>query len=155
MTDDFRRRGLIEHDRMEEYDGTTAVVRTAHMDAADVEFLRWRAERWMKLRHLPRVLRAYPGFVLRHAPQMLAHTFRGATWRSAFGLENQRDVFNRYKRLRAREREYVAEAPDDSTIGAYDRSAVRVDLSSWVRPGGGVHSGGDAGKPGGEWHAHH
>jgi anaerobic magnesium-protoporphyrin IX monomethyl ester cyclase len=153
MTEDFRRRGLIEHDRMEEYDGTTAVVRTAHMDAADVEFMRWRAERWMKLRHLPRVLRAYPGFVLRHAPQMLAHTFRGSTWRSALGLESARDVFNRYKRLREREREYVA--PEDDTIGAYERSAVRVDVSPWVRPGSGVHSSGDAGQPGGEWHAHH
>ena len=155
MTEDFRRRGLIEHDRMEEYDGTTAVVRTTHMEAAEVEFLRWRAERWMKLRHLPRVLRAYPGFVLRHAPQMLAHTFRGTTWRSALGLESARDVFNRYKQLRAREREYVADMPDDDTIGVYGRSAVRVDLPSWVRPGSGVHTGGDAGRSGGEWHAHH
>ena len=155
MTDDFRRRGLIEHDRMEEYDGTTAVVRTTHMHAADVEFLRWKAERWMKLRHLPSVLRAYPGFVLRHAPRMLAHTFRGTTWRSALGLEGAREVFNRYKRLRAQEREYVAEPPEDDTIGAYGGSAIRVDLPSWVRAGGGVHSGRDAGKSRGEWHAHH
>jgi hypothetical protein len=125
------------------------------MDAADVEFLRWKAERWMKLRHLPSVLRAYPGFVLRHAPRMLAHTFRGTTWRSALGLEGAREVFNRYKRLRAQEREYVAEPPEDDTIGAYGGSAIRVDLPSWVRAGGGVHSGRDAGKSRGEWHAHH
>ena len=77
MTEDFRRRGLIVNDRVEEYDGTTAVVRTEHLDADDIEFLRWRAERWMKVRHLPGVLRRYPGFVVRNGPRMLAHTFRG------------------------------------------------------------------------------
>jgi len=109
MTVDFVNRNLIVNDRVEEYDGTTAVVRTAHLDAEEIEYLRWRAERWMKLRHLPRVLRAYPGFVLRHAPQMLAHTFRGSTWRSALGLESDRAVFERYKARRAAEREYVPE----------------------------------------------
>jgi anaerobic magnesium-protoporphyrin IX monomethyl ester cyclase len=109
MTEDFRRRGLIVNDRVEEYDGTTAVVRTAHLEAEEVEFMRWRAERWMKLRHLPAALRHYPGFVLRNAPQMCAHTFRGCTWRSLLGLETDRQVFKRYKRRRAAEREYVAE----------------------------------------------
>ena len=82
MTEDFRARGLIVNDRVEEYDGTTAVVRSEHLAADEIEFLRWRAERWMKVRHLPGVLRHYPGFVLRHGPRMLAHTFRGTTWRS-------------------------------------------------------------------------
>jgi radical SAM superfamily enzyme YgiQ (UPF0313 family) len=107
MTEDFRRRDLIVNHQLEEYDGTTAVVRTTHLEAEEVEFLRWRAERWMKVRHLPGVLRHYPGFVLRHSPQMLAHTFRGSTWRSALGLESERDVFRRYKARRAAEREYV------------------------------------------------
>ena len=107
MTQDFRSRGLIVNERVEEYDGTTAVVRTAHLEADDIEFLRWRAERWMKLRHLPEALRRYPGFVLRNAPRMLAHTFRGSSWRSALGLESERDVFRRYKARRAAEREYV------------------------------------------------
>ena len=102
MTEDFRRRDLIVNDRVEEYDGTTAVVRTAHLEADEIEFLRWRAERWMKVRHLPGVLRHYPGFVLRHMAAMCAHTFRGSTWRSALGLESERQVFRRYKRLRAR-----------------------------------------------------
>jgi len=110
MTADFVQRNLIVNDRLEEYDGTTAVVRTAHLDAEEIEYLRWRAERWMKVRHLPSVLRAYPGFVLRHGPQMLAHTFRGSTWRSALGLESDRAVFQRYKARRALEREYVADA---------------------------------------------
>ena len=109
MTEDFRRRDLIVNDRLEEYDGTTAVVRTAHLEAEEVEFLRWRAERWMKVRHLPGVMRHYPGFVLRHGPQMLAHTFRGSSYRSALGLESARDVFRRYKARRAAERDYVPE----------------------------------------------
>jgi radical SAM superfamily enzyme YgiQ (UPF0313 family) len=109
MTADFRQRNLIVSDRLEEYDGTTAVVRTAHLDCDEIEFMRWRAERWMKVRHLPAVLRAYPGFVLRHAPKMLAHTFRGSTWRSALGLESAREVFRRYKERRRGEREYLPE----------------------------------------------
>src|SRR2546421_10494395 len=68
MTEDFRRRGLIVNDRVEEYDGTTAVVRTEHLTADEIEFLRWRAERWMKVRHPPDVLRRYPAFVMRHRP---------------------------------------------------------------------------------------
>ena len=109
MTEDFRRRGLIVNDRVEEYDGTTAVVRTEHLQAEEIEFLRWRAERWMKVRHVPVVLRRYPGFVLRNGPRMLAHTFRGSTWRSIVGLESERQVFARYKARRAAEREYVPE----------------------------------------------
>ena len=107
MTKDFRERHLIVNERVEEYDGTTAVVKTDHLEAEEVEFIRWRAERWMKVRHLPNVLRHYPWFVLRHAPMMCAHTFRGSTWRSLLGLESQRDVFARYKRIRTAEREYV------------------------------------------------
>lgn len=111
MTVDFRARNLIVNERVEEYDGTTAVVKTAHLEADEVEFLRWRAERWMKLRHLPYVLRLYTGFVLRHMPEMCAHTFRGSTWRSMLGLESEREVFRRYKQLRVSEREYVPAMP--------------------------------------------
>jgi hypothetical protein len=114
MTVDFVRRNLIVNDRVEEYDGTTAVVRTEHVAAEEIEFMRWRAERWMKVRHFPAVLRAYPGFVLRHAPRMMAHTFRGSSWKSALGLESEREVFKRYKAIRAKEREYVPEALDGS-----------------------------------------
>ena len=111
MTADFKARDLIVNDRLEEYDGTTAVVRTEHLPAEEIEFMRWRAERWMKVRHMPAVIRHYPSFVLRNAPRMLAHTFRGSSWRSALGLESSRAVFARYKAIRAREREYVA-APE-------------------------------------------
>ena len=105
MTKDFRDRGLIVSDRAEEYDGTTAVVRSEHSTADEIEFMRWRAERWMKLRHIPAVLRHYPWFVLRNGRRMLAHTFRGSTWRSAIGLEDSRAVFARYKAIRRAERE--------------------------------------------------
>ena len=82
MTREFRERGLIVSEALEEYDGTTAVVKTAHLTAEDVEFLRWRAERWMKVRHMPAALRHDPWFVLTHARRMFAHTFRGASWRT-------------------------------------------------------------------------
>jgi radical SAM superfamily enzyme YgiQ (UPF0313 family) len=107
MTREFRERGLIEKFKVEEYDGTTAVTRSAHLEAEEIEFMRWRTERWMKLRHLPAALRHSPAFVLRNGHRMLAHTFRGTTWRSLLGLESQRAAFRRYTALRQRERDYV------------------------------------------------
>ena len=107
MTKDFQEQGLISNDRLEEYDGTTAIVKTHHMEAEDVEFLRWRAERWMKVRHMPTAFRHDPWFVLSHAPQMMAHTFRGSTLRSMLGLEGEKAAFQRYKSIRRQEREYV------------------------------------------------
>jgi anaerobic magnesium-protoporphyrin IX monomethyl ester cyclase len=107
MTRDFRDRGLIVSERLEEYDGTTAVVRTTELEAEEVEYLRWRAERWMKVRHMPAAFRHDPGFVVSHGREMLAHTFRGSTWRTWLRLEDERKAFARYKALRRREREYV------------------------------------------------
>ena len=128
MTKDFAARGLIVNDRLDEYDGTTAVVRTEHMTAEEVEFLRWRAERWMKVRHLPAVLRHYPSFVLRNAPRMLAHTFRGSSWRSMLGLEHDRDVFRRYKSLRARERNYLSAPIDGASLHDESHATKRGDV---------------------------
>jgi radical SAM superfamily enzyme YgiQ (UPF0313 family) len=107
MTKDFRDKGLIQNERLEEYDGTTAVVRTEHLPAEEVEFLRWKAERWMKTHHMPAVFRHDPWFVLTHSPKMLAHTFRGSSIRSAIGLEDERKAFERYRAIRRAEREYV------------------------------------------------
>ena len=123
MTKDFRDKDLIVNERMEEYDGTTAVVRSEHLSADDIEFMRWRSERWMKLRHLPAAIRQYPGFVLRHGHQMLAHTFRGSNWRSILGLESSREVFARYKAIRERERDYIGEPRRPRGDG---RSGTRV-----------------------------
>ena len=107
MTRDLRERGLVTDDRLELYDGTTAVVRSEHLAADEIEFMRWRSERWMKLRHFPRAFATSPLWVLRHGPKMLAHTFRGSSWRSALGIESQRRVFERYRELRREEREYL------------------------------------------------
>src|SRR5215203_6559402 len=111
MTRDFRERDLIVSEAAEEYDGTTAVVRTRHLSRDEVAFLRWRAERWMKVRHMPAAFRHDPSFVLRNAYRMAAHTFRGSTWRTWLGLEDERRAFQRYSALREREREYLADVP--------------------------------------------
>jgi anaerobic magnesium-protoporphyrin IX monomethyl ester cyclase len=107
MTKDFDARGLIASRRVEEYDGTTAVTRSAFLSTDEIEFMRWKADRWMKVRHMPAVLRHTPRFVLRNGARMLAHTFRGSSWRSLLGLESSRAVFARYRALRARERVYI------------------------------------------------
>jgi radical SAM superfamily enzyme YgiQ (UPF0313 family) len=113
MTRDFRERGLIVDEDPAHYDGTTAVVRSEHLSASDIEFLRWRAERWIKLRHLPSAVAHNPMFVLRHGREMLAHTFAGTTMASMLGLEPERAVFERYRRLRQQEREAAAIRFDD------------------------------------------
>jgi hypothetical protein len=48
-----------------------------------------------------------PLFVLRNGAKMLAHTFRGVTLRTLFGLEDERRAFERYRALRQAERVYV------------------------------------------------
>ena len=103
MTRDFRDRGLIVDDDVSHYNGTTAVVRSEHVSAEDIEFLRWRAERWMKMKHMPAAFLHSPLFVLRHSLRMLSHTFAGSTLRSALGLEDERRVFARYRERRREE----------------------------------------------------
>ncbi|HXG93746.1 MAG TPA: radical SAM protein [Blastocatellia bacterium] len=107
MTKDFRERGLIINERLEDYDGTTAVVKTEHLTAEEAEFLRWRAERWMKLRHMPAAFAHDPMFVLRNARRMFAHTFRGCTIKTFLGLEDERRAFERYRAMRNAERAYI------------------------------------------------
>ena len=107
MTDDFRRRGLIEHERFEEYDGTTSVVRNEFLSGDEIEYLRWKAERGMKTRHLPTVFRHDPWFVARNALAMAAHTYRGSKLRTVLKMEDDRQAFVRYKQIRDREREYL------------------------------------------------
>jgi anaerobic magnesium-protoporphyrin IX monomethyl ester cyclase len=107
MTRDFRERGLIINERLEEYDGTTAVVRSEHLSAEEIEFMRWRAERWMKLSCMRVALRYSPRFVLGNAFKMVAHTFRGSSLRSLLGLEDERAAFARYRALHQAERVYL------------------------------------------------
>jgi radical SAM superfamily enzyme YgiQ (UPF0313 family) len=114
MTQHFRDRQLIIDEDASHYDGTTAVVRTEHLSADEVEFLRWRAERWMKVRHMPAAFVQSPWFVLKSAPRMLAHTFTGSSVRSLLGLEGERAVFERFRRARRRERNYLELTPEET-----------------------------------------
>jgi anaerobic magnesium-protoporphyrin IX monomethyl ester cyclase len=123
MTREFVQRGLVVNTHPDEYDGTTAVTRGEHLDPEEVEFMRWKAERWMKVRHMPAVFRHDPWFVLRNARRMLAHTYRGSTWRSVIGLEDDREVFQRYRAIRQRERQYV-DWPDPLEIRGASRVAT-------------------------------
>jgi len=108
MTREFRDRGLVINENLEEYDGTTAVVRSEHVAADEIEFLRWRAERWMKVRHMRAVLKTRPGFLLRNWRKMLTHTFRGGSFvKALLGLEDERRAFARYRAIRKAERLYV------------------------------------------------
>jgi radical SAM superfamily enzyme YgiQ (UPF0313 family) len=107
MTKDLQRRGLVTSDKVEEYDGTTSVVASRHLTAEEIEFLRWKAERWMKCRHLPVVFAHDPLFVIRYALRMLAFNFRGSTVKSFLGIENEFKAFERYRALRRAERIYV------------------------------------------------
>ena len=107
MNQAFEEQNLISSRAVEEYDGTTAVVRTKHLDSERIEFLRWRSERWIKLRHAFAVLRDRPRFVLRNGRRMIGFTFRGSTWRTFLGLEEESKAFARYRALRATERDYL------------------------------------------------
>jgi hypothetical protein len=126
MAREFRERNLIVNPRVEEYDGTTAVTRSTHLEAEDIEFMRWKAERWMKVRHMPAAFCHDPLFVLRNGRRMLAHTFRGTSWKSMLGLEPAREAFRRYRAIRARERDYV-DWPDPLSPGSV-AAAPAVDL---------------------------
>ena len=118
---------MVVNSRLEEYDGTTAVTRSQHLEPEEIEFMRWKAERWMKVRHLPAVFRHDPVFVLRNGRRMLAHTFRGTTWRSVVGLEADRDVFRRYRGIRDRERDYVDWPDPFGTVDRPTDASVRLD----------------------------
>jgi anaerobic magnesium-protoporphyrin IX monomethyl ester cyclase len=132
MAREFRERNLIVNPRVEEYDGTTAVTRSAHLEAEDIEFMRWKAERWMKVRHIPAAFRHDPLFVLRNGRRMLAHTFRGTSWKSMLGLEPAREAFHRYRAIRAREREYV-DWPDPLSAGSVEATPAVTTLFSLPR----------------------
>jgi hypothetical protein len=63
---------------------------------------------------------------------MMAHTFRGTTWRSLLGLETARDTFRRYRQIRARERQYL-DWPDPLAAAPPSiESAMASDTLHWV-----------------------
>jgi radical SAM superfamily enzyme YgiQ (UPF0313 family) len=104
MTRQFRDQGLIVDEDVANYDGTTAVVKSRHLAADEIERLRWRADRWMKVKHLPAAFLHSPLFVLRHCLSMMKHTFAGTTVKSALGFEDEKAVFARYRRARRQQR---------------------------------------------------
>jgi hypothetical protein len=132
MTREFVERGLIVDEDVSHYDGTTAVVRTEHLPAGEIEFLRWRAERWMKVRHMPAAFAHSPGFVLRHGLEMLAHTFTGTTVRSVLGLEDERAVFERFREQRRRGRESLMPDPAPASWPSGTQPAP-IDTSQFNR----------------------
>jgi radical SAM superfamily enzyme YgiQ (UPF0313 family) len=107
MAQDLAQRGLIAHERVEEYDGTTSVLHTQHLPGESVEFMRWKAERWIKARHFPVVLGHDPLFALQNGARMIRHVFRGCNWKTFFGLEDERVAFQRYRAIRQAERCYL------------------------------------------------
>ena len=135
MTRDFRERGLIVDEDVSHYDGTTAVVRTAHVDADEIEYLRWRAERWIKMQHFPTAIAHSPAFVARHGVEMLAHTFAGSSWRSALGLEDDHAVFARYRAQRRGERARVLDGFDQPASSfSSSGSGVRIAPDAKLEP---------------------
>ena len=58
-------------------------------------------------RIVPAAFAHSPGFVLRHGLKMLAHTFAGTSVKSMLGLENDRTVFERYRRQRRQQRAHA------------------------------------------------
>jgi hypothetical protein len=110
MTKQFREENLIVDEDVSHYDGTTAVVGTRHIAADEVEYLRWRAERWMKVKHVRQVFPHAPWFVVRYTPAMLRYTFTGSSLRSMIGLEHSRTVFARYRNARRQARNYLRRA---------------------------------------------
>ena len=83
--------------------------------------MRWRAERWMKVRHLPPRLAHDPVFVLKHWPRHAPATRSAAPrWRTWLRLESEREAFRRYKAIRRSEREFFPEStsgPGTTYIG--------------------------------------
>ena len=107
MSENLRAQNFIVNDNVDDYDGTTAVVRTRELSPSQVEFMRWRAERWIKLRHLLVVLMHNPWFVMRNGLKMFGHTFRGCSFKTFTGLEDEHRAFERYRALRTQERLYI------------------------------------------------
>jgi radical SAM superfamily enzyme YgiQ (UPF0313 family) len=111
MTSELRSRGLISIHDVSRYDGTTAVVACENLSGREIEFMRWKAERWIKLRLglrlVPMMFLYNPSFILRHGVGLIRFLFRGSTIWSFVGLESEYKVFERYCGIRERERQYV------------------------------------------------
>ena len=75
----------------------------------------------MKLGHFPVALGHSPRFVMRHGLAMLRETFRGSSVRSWLGLEDDRVVFDRYRKLRRAERASIWQDLGDTATRTPER----------------------------------
>ncbi len=107
MTKALADKGLITSDRVEEYDGTTSVVACENLSGEEIEYLRWRAERWIKARHWFALAKHDPLFMARNIKRIFDFNFRGCTLGTFLRLEDELRAFKRYRSLRAAERSYV------------------------------------------------
>jgi anaerobic magnesium-protoporphyrin IX monomethyl ester cyclase len=107
MTKQLAQLGLITSDRLEEYDGTTSVVACENLSGEEIEFMRWKAERWIKARHWLTLFKHDPLFMVRNIKRIADFNFRGSTVKTFLGLEDERRAFARYRGMRAAERSYV------------------------------------------------
>jgi hypothetical protein len=91
----------------------------------------------MKVRHMATAIQHDPAFVIRNGRRMFAHTFRGSTWRTAFGFEEDRTAFSRYRAIRRGERDYIDwpdPHPPSSDLDVLD-GAARPHVPVVVRAG--------------------
>ena len=127
MTREFRERGLIVDEDVAHYDGTTAVVRSEHVPASDIEFMRWRSERWMKMRHLPAGLlsRAFGWAVVVAASLVF---FAATTANSSAANARRRETPRERNRQRCPRRARTRTRVNDDAAGAFClRSKFRED----------------------------
>ncbi len=78
---------------------------------------------------MPAMIRHDPLFSLRHGLALLAHTFRGHSWRTVLGLEPERRAFERYCTRRSAERQYLRPSP----LSGNEQPTERL-----TQPGGGI-----------------
>jgi anaerobic magnesium-protoporphyrin IX monomethyl ester cyclase len=107
MAVDYAARGLIENLNVAEYDGTTSVVACENLSGREIEYMRWRTERWIKVRFGWTLFRFYPSYFLRNALRLGRVIFRGSTIRSLLGLASEREAFERYCAIRTAERKFL------------------------------------------------
>jgi radical SAM superfamily enzyme YgiQ (UPF0313 family) len=107
MAADLHQRGLIKEYDVSKYDGTTSVVACENLSGREIEFLRWKSELKMKLRHCPVMIAHDPLFMLRTSLRSFRFHFRGWSIWTFLGLENKWRAFERYCAIRERERAYL------------------------------------------------
>ena len=117
MTKDFRERGLIVNDASRSTTARPPWCAPSISTADEIEFMRWRAERWMKVRHMPAVLAALPG--LRAA----ARAARCSRTRSAAARGGRRSASRTARGVRALQGDPPRGA-GVSTCGGRDRSGL-------------------------------